>query len=67
MLSDILEICKLMEIHKSHTTPYQPQGDGLVEQFNQTVLDMLAITTQNHPLDWEDNIRKVCMAYNTSV
>ena len=28
---------------------------------------MLATTTLNHPLDWENHIRKVCMAYNTSV
>ena len=28
---------------------------------------MLATTVQSHPLDWEDHIRKVCMAYNTSV
>ena len=31
------------------------------------LLDMLATTVQNHPLDWEDHIRKVCMAYNTSI
>ena len=63
----ISEICKLLNIHKSHTTPYHPQGDGLVERFNRTLLDMLATTVQNHPLDWEDHIRKVCMAYNTSI
>ena len=28
---------------------------------------MLATTTQDHPFDWEDQIHKVCMAYNTSV
>ena len=62
----IAEVCKLMNIHKSCTTPYHPQGDGLVERFNQTLLDMLATTSHNHPLDWEDHIRKVCMAYNIS-
>ena len=63
----ISKICKLLNIHKSHTTPYHPQGDGLVERFNRTLLDMLSTTVQSHPLDWEDHIRKVCMAYNTSV
>ena len=28
---------------------------------------MLATTSHKHPLDWEEHIRKVCMAYNTSV
>ena len=63
----ISEICKIMNINKSHTTPYHPQGDGLVERFNRTLLDMLATTSHKHPLDWEEHIRKVCMAYNTSV
>ena len=63
----ISEICKLLNIHKCHTTPYHPQGDGLVERFNRTLLDMLATTVQSHPLKWEGHIRKVCMAYNTSI
>ena len=28
---------------------------------------MLATTSQNHPFDWEDQLPKVCMAYNTSI
>ena len=63
----ISEICKIMNIHKNHTTPYHPQGDGLVEGFNRTLMDMLATTSHKHPLDWEEHKRKVCMAYNTSV
>ena len=55
------EICDLLKIKKTRTTPYHPQCDGLVERLNRTLLDMLATTTQ------EDQIRKVCMSYNTSV
>ena len=55
----ISEICKLLNIHKSHTTPYHPQGDGLVERFNRILLDMLATTVQRHPLDLEDQIQNV--------
>ena len=28
---------------------------------------MLATTSHDHPFDWEDQLPKVCMAYNTSV
>ena len=61
------EICKLLNIRKTRTTPYHPQCDGLVERFNRTLLNMLATTTRQYPFNWEDQIRKVCMAYNTSV
>ena len=63
----IKEICNILRIKKTRASPYHPQCDGLVERFNRTLLDMLATTTKNHPFDWEDQLRKVCMAYNTSV
>lgn len=62
----IAEVCKLLKINKTRTTPYHPQGDGLVERFNRTLLDMLATTVKDHKGTWEDHIRAVCMAYNTS-
>ena len=63
----IKEICKLLQIKKSHTTPYRPQGNGMVEHFNRTLLDMLATAVGDNPADWENYIHKLCFAYNTSV
>lgn len=63
----IKEICKLLHIQKSNTTPYHPQGDGLVERFNCTLQDMLATTCKDHPFEWDSHLRKVCMAYNSSI
>ena len=63
----MLEVCKLLGIRKTRTTSYHPQSDGLVERFNRTLLSMLATTAKDHPLNWEGQLRKVCMAYNTSV
>ena len=48
-------------------TPYHPQSDGLVERFNRTLLSMLATVTERKPLEWEDHLRSLCMAYNSSV
>ena len=62
----IKEICNLLHIRKSHTTPYRPQGNGMVERFNRTLLDMLATVVGDHPSDWEMYIRKLCFAYNIS-
>ena len=62
------EICKILRINKTRTTPYHPQGDdGLVERFNCTLKSMLSTTLRDYPFDWEDRLRKVCMAYNTSI
>ena len=58
---------RLLHINKTRTTPYHPQCDGLVERFNCTLLNILATCTEDHLGDWEQNISKVCMAYNASV
>ena len=63
----IKEVSRLLQINKTRTTPYHPQSDGLVERFNRTLLSMLATTIADHPWDWEDNLRQLCYAYNTSV
>ena len=40
------EICQLLGLKKTQTTPYHLQSDGLVERFNRTVLDMLSMAVQ---------------------
>ena len=62
----IRELCKLLQVEKTHTTPYHPQGDRLVERANRTILDMLATVVKSHE-NWESHLRATCMAYNTSV
>lgn len=36
------ELCRLLGINKTRTTPYQPQSDGMIERFNRTSLSMLS-------------------------
>ena len=63
----LAEVCSLLKVRKSHTTPYHPPGNGMVERFNRTLLSMLATVTHDHPREWEQHIHKVCLAYNSSV
>ncbi len=62
-----MEVCKLLAVTKSRTPPYHPQSDGLVERCNRTLLSMLATAATEQPFEWEDHLRRLCMAYNTSV
>ena len=63
----IKEVCRILQIKKSRTSPYHPQCDGLVERYNRTILNMLATASKDNPSDWERSVRAVCFAYNTSL
>ena len=62
----VKEMCNMLHINKTHTTPYHPQSDGLVERANRTIQNMLTTATNGQAGDWEDCLPKVCLAYNTS-
>ena len=57
------EMCKLLGIHKTCTTPYHPQSDGMVERFNCTLAAMLSAYVSNNQRDWDDQLPYVTMAY----
>ena len=48
------ELCKRLGVEKTRTTPLRPLSDGLVERFNKTLKQQLAIVTSKHQRDWED-------------
>ena len=40
------EMCELLEIDKTRTTPYHPKSDGMVKRFNKTLrISMTTIQT----------------------
>ena len=61
------ELCFLCGSHKTRTTPCHPESDGLVEQFNRTLLMMLAMFAGQNRDDWDDLLPVVMMAYRSSV
>ena len=60
------EVCQLMGIHKSRTTAYHPQCDGLVERQNRTLQDILSAYVSDHQDDWDQWVHLAVYAYNTS-
>ena len=62
----IKEVCKLLDIRKTCTTPYHPQSDGLVERFNRTLLDLLSMALGNEEHYWDLFLPVLLFAYTTS-
>ena len=61
------ELCLLCGVHKTRTTLYHPESDGLVERFNRTLPMMLAMFAGENRDDWDDLLLAVMMAYRSSV
>ena len=61
------ELCIMGGLHKTKTTPYHPESDGMVEHFNRTLLMMLAMFAGENRDDWDDLFPAVMMAYRSSV
>ena len=60
------EISRLMGIHKSRTTAYHPQCDGLVERQNRTIQAILSSFVSQHRDDWDNWVSLAIYSYNTS-
>ena len=60
------EMCLLLGIKKTHTTPYHPQSDGMVERFNRTLTAMLSAFVNKNHSDWDEQLPFVMMAYRSS-
>ena len=60
------EMCRLLGIKKTRTTPYHPQSDGMVERFNRTLTTMLSAYVNEHHSDWDTHLQYVMMAYRSA-
>ena len=61
------EVCRLLGIKKTRTTPCRPQSDGMVERFNRTIQQMLKHFVNENRDDWDDHLPYLTMAYRSSV
>jgi len=59
------EVLQAFGIQKSRTTAYHPQGNGMVEQFNRSILQMLRCYVDQKD-DWERYLSLVLYVYRTA-
>ncbi len=61
------EMCRLLGVNKTRTTPLHPQSDGMVERFNRTIEDQLSKFVDSNQRDWDTHIPLLLMAYRTAI
>lgn len=59
------EICKVLDIHKTRTSPYHPSGNGMVEAFNKTLLNMISAYVNDNQKDWDLHLPLLTSAYRS--
>ncbi|MEW8316224.1 MAG: reverse transcriptase domain-containing protein [Candidatus Thiodiazotropha endolucinida] len=63
----IQSLCSLTGMKKTRTTPYHPMGNGMVERFNKTLLNMLGTLEESQKADWKSYVSTMTHAYNAAV
>ena len=58
------ELLQHMGVVKTHTSGYHPQGNGLVERMNKTIVKCLAESSGDDQKNWPSHLIKVTMSYN---
>ena len=60
-------MCKIIGIEKTRTSPYHPQGNGMVKRHNRVVADVISENCANNPNSCDQMIPYLNFVYNTKV
>ena len=60
----IAELCKIAQVQKIRTTPYNPKGNAQCEKFNQTLLNMIGTLDPADKAKWQQWVPTLTHAYN---
>ena len=58
------DLCTVSNIEKIRTYPYRPQGNGQVERFHKTLLNMIGTINPEEKIDWTTKVQGLTHAYN---
>ena len=63
----ILDMCRLLKIDKTRTSPYHPQGNGQVERHNRILADVISKFCADNPWTLDEMLPYVDFVFNTTV
>ena len=63
----ISEMCKLLGIHNTRTTAFNPKSDGMVEKYNLTIGRQLAVFIGEHQGTWDQKLPLLLLSYRSAV
>ena len=63
----IQSLCNLTGMKKTRMTPYHPMGNGMVERFNKTLLNMLGTLEESQNADWKSYVLTLTHTYNAAI
>jgi transposase InsO family protein len=61
------ELCRMLEIAKTRTTPYHPASNGQVERYNRVLLQMIRCFVEDNVTGWDKDLPLLTMALHTMV
>ena len=63
--SDLMkELCNIVGVKKTRTSPYHPTGNGCTERWNRTLLNMLGTLDPDQKSNWKDYVTSLTYPYN---
>jgi len=60
------ELCKILEIRKTRTSPRNPKCNGQIERFNRTLISMVKAYLCGEQTNWDINLGCLACAYRAS-
>ncbi|KII71217.1 Pro-Pol polyprotein [Thelohanellus kitauei] len=60
------QLCQIMKIKKSHSTPYHPEGNGLAERIIRTLKMRMRMLIQDRKAEWDKILDLALMSIRTS-
>ena len=61
------QMCTMLSMTKTRTTPYHPAGNGLVERVNRTIVSLLRAHVKENEENWDKVLPLVMLAYRSAV